>query len=273
MRKREIEKLVNDALGAEGEKRAELMYELSDLVKEHEGDETGLLAPIERAMPQLADYLLDEKTGNVSGCTISIFRRIPFGCETIARLIQIQETHPNPMVVEAIGKLDPSDWSDEVEETLAKALEQEYTVDQAVYAFFCNAPCINHASTLSALASAVFPTDWCRSSRAVATLASSTQHAHGNYAMNLLNEILDQAPPDLRKDIATCLGWATDRGLPLLTRLATDESPTVREATAQALGRGYLENEESRPLLEKLKCDPSTVVQKAAIEALNSSSS
>lgn len=269
MLKSEVEQLVRDALRAEGVKREKHMDELCLVVKQLECDERELLEPVEWAMPLLAKYLLDEDNGNVNGCTISIFRRIPLNRKTIIRLLQLQERQPNKLVVEALGKISPSDWSDKIEETFAKALEHEETAGAAAYALYCKSYCVQQTNTILALANAVWSTDWLTARRAILALACISKQTHSIFVIELLDEILDRASPELRTEIADCLGWATNRGLTLLQRLATDESPIVRAAVAKSLGQGYSEKVESKRLLEILKCDVSPKVQKAAIEALN----
>lgn len=267
--KDQVERLVFAALHADGKERDELMDELCQVVKRHyEGDDAELLKPVENAMPQLAEYLLDSDNGNVDGCTISIFRRIAISSEAVTRLLQLQEEHPNRTVVEAIGNIDRLHWTDQVEFTLANALKNKETAPPAAYALYCKTYCIEQKSTIAALATAVWSSNWQASHHSVAALACLTSKTHGEYAIEVLGNVIEKADPELRVKIADCLGWATDQGLSLLSRLACDESPEVRIATAKSLGRGYSQKQDAKDLLEMLKRDSDSDLRNAATEAL-----
>lgn len=126
--------LINQVLTSKHEQLEDAMHNLCDMVKLYEGED--YLQPIESIMPQLADYLLYDEQWNISGATISIFRRVKLNKATITKLLTLNQANPNGLVVSTLSQVDHNDWSKEIEQELVRSLFLELTATEAIRAIW-----------------------------------------------------------------------------------------------------------------------------------------
>ncbi len=129
--------------------------------------------------------------------------------ETIQCLLELQQNHSSHLVIEALGLISSENWCDDIEVALAGALSHKETAYAAAYALYRHEQSVTRVATLQAIASSINSRD-CFSDIAVTALICLTKRTHSDIALKLLREILEDAKPALREEIAKTLGWATD---------------------------------------------------------------
>ncbi|OIQ39155.1 MAG: hypothetical protein BM563_04925 [Bacteroidetes bacterium MedPE-SWsnd-G1] len=209
-----------------------IMYELSTFVKTCEGEEA--LKPLEDKLPILADFLI-HKNDVISGCAISIFRRVPINSKTLQKLIRLNK-EPNALVTEAISHVDDELWSLEIEHELIRCLNFEDSEGAAARAFYENVYSIKERKTIDALIKVLHSNNLFTVNNAVNSLCKLTKLNHGVYAISSLKQLIsDSTNIELKENIAKTLCWATDNGEELLKLLANDSNEKVRNVAIEFL--------------------------------------
>lgn len=155
-------------------------------------------------LPDLAGGLLDPDP-YYQGQMISILRRFCPDARTAAHIIALlAEAHApeRELLVVALGLVDPGEWSEDVEATLACALADPVCAAAAARALYNHATRISRSETVGALAAAVpelsTPLDRPPALNALALIVRGPLAVSAEAALRELAE----AQPDLRPEIA-----------------------------------------------------------------------
>lgn len=258
---KEIEDILIQIQPAKEQKLESLLFRLCDIVKEYEGEE--ILRPIEDALPELATYLLYDEKYAVSGCMLSIFRRVTISSETIKVLIALHKKKINAEIIHALSQVERAMWNTDIELELVKGLDIEETAYNAVSGLYQKSDVILHTKTVEKIASVAMSTDYLAAQLAITTLCCLTKYTHRDIALKKLHNILEVSDSRIRQKITKTLRWSTDQGLELLKITATDKDAMVRCATATSLILNYMESPDAISIVENLKNDKNEDVRKA----------
>lgn len=263
--------LINQVLTLEHEQLEDAMHKLCDIVKLYEGED--YLQPVETIMPQLADYLLYDEQWNISGATISIFRRVKLNKDTIVKLLNLNQENPNGLVVSALSQVDHNDWSQEIEHEFVRSLLLKNTTNEAIRAIWENIYAIQEKDTVIALIEVLNNNDQDVAELAACALCRLTKLRHQDLAIKgLRNALINSNNTVIRHEIADALGWATDQGFELLKISAKDIDKNVKLASIASIVRTYLNHPEATTLLLDLEKNSDVDVRIAATKALKQSS-
>ncbi|MDT0553936.1 hypothetical protein [Urechidicola vernalis] len=229
---KEFKPSINHIEKATGTELQAAMYEFSTATKTFEGEE--FLKPLEAELPILANFLIHDNQ-EVSGCAISIFRRVPINTKTLQKLIRLNK-EPNALVTEAIGNIDDNLWSLEIEYELIRCLNFEESEGAAARAFYENVYSIKERKTINTLIKVLHSNNQFTVNNAVNALCTLTKLNLGVYAISRLKQLIsDSTNNKLKENIAKTLCWATDNGEELLQLLANDSNEKVRNMASNFL--------------------------------------
>ena len=205
--------------------------------------------------------MLYNENSTVSGCAISLFRRVTITGTTIQTLIQLNKK-PNWLVIEALSAVSEENWSSKIELELIRCLNNETVVEAAARALYNIVHYIELPKTITALKNVLNSNNTAAIKHAVSTLCTLTKLNLYKIAVESLSAILKTSNNDeLRLAITETLGWATDNGLELLKITSKDFDPKVRQATINAIIGNYQENSEAIKILNDLSTDTDNQVQ------------
>ena len=197
------------------------------------------LTPVENALPELADYLYDPEASGSGETALKLFRYAAISQSTVQRLVNLQNKHPAPLIIAALGMSNPDDWNSECLKTLNTALTIETTADAAAKVLYKHSEAFNASHIITALEHQAADSALQSRSAAISQLISHTEGIHGARACKSLEVLLKTSDETVRREIASKLAWTNNRGLTLLTIAATDTHPDVRLASAKSISHGY----------------------------------
>jgi hypothetical protein len=262
-----LNELINQVLTSKHKQLEDAMHNLCDIVKLYEGED--YLQPIESIMPQLADYLLYDEQWNISGATISIFRRVKLNKDTIAKLLNLNQKKPNGLVVSALSQVDHNDWSQEIEQELVRSLFLELTATEAIRAIWENIYAIQKQETIIALTEVLNHKNQDVAQLAACTLCRLTKLQHKDLAIEgLRNFLMHSNNTPIHLEIADALGWATDQGFELLKITSNYKDKKVKLASINSIIRTYKAHPEASIVLQKLEKNVDKDISLAASNAL-----
>ena len=204
-------------------------------------------ALIRGALPTIVDRLLESEE-HQDGSAISILRRIESDEATVEHILKHLVDPPESAVLLLLEALHLHDWDalpEHVEQTFVRFLPVDHGAYAAGYALYCMASKLRLPSTLDALRTAAAPeaNAWGRHYALTALCCLLSVDEHEATARTYLTQVLEDASDRSRAEVAAALGWATNRGLDLLERLAKDPDAAVRRGVAESVLR-----DEYRPL-------------------------
>lgn len=256
-----IKQLINKVLDSARDQRHRCLHELYAAVNSAKPEE---LIPLEDALPDLAPLLYDaDGDGRI---LLELFQRCRISKSAIARLIELQRSHSNPLVITAFGMSKPANWNDDAYVMLAEALVLEDTASAAAEVLFKHSLAINISLTIDSLENLASHEQAHIRSDAISKLISHTEGSHAVLACQSLRNILRTVDDTLRIEIAAKLAWSRRHGLSLLKITAADNNANVRIASAKAIWHGY--RIRGRELLTALSLDDDPQVRSVAAQAL-----
>ncbi len=257
-----IEKLIRSVLDTRGAERLRNLRALRRALKANRAQVIPCLHPY---LPQLAECLYDVEIKAVATTTLGILSRTKITTPVLNRLLVLQRTHPNPMVVRALGLAGPEHVRGEYSQTLAAALANDVTSSTAAEVLLRQTGSIDFWQTIQVLENIAMQPDSMKASEAISQLISHSEGSYGESACLSLKKILRCGSAAKRYEIAVKLAWSRRRGLALLSLTAHDSSTRVRLATAISLLSAY--RIRGRSILEMLADDSDYKVRAAIASA------
>lgn len=256
-----LKQLINRVLDSASDQRHDCLRELHSAVNCAKPEE---LIPLEAALPDLALLLSDP---SVDGqLMLELFQRCRINKTTVYRLIEMQRSQSNPLVIAAFGMSKPGNWNGDAYVMLSEALALEDTASAAAEVLFKHSLAINVSLAISSLEHQALHEHAHVRSDAISKLISHTEGSHAALACQSLRNILRNVDDTLRIEIAAKLAWSRRHGLSLLKITAADNNAKVRKASAKAIWHGY--RIRGRQLLTDLSLDDDPQVRSIARQAL-----
>jgi len=143
---------VEQAISLRGKAQQQAFYELCGSVKylECEGDQSLLLA-VEERLHEMIHLLAEEHESNISGCVISICRRVSLSQLVVDKLVAMHRLQPSINTVELLSRVDQALWTDEIETLIEQRLGDKQLSFTAVQSLLCQASTLQRPETLAAI--------------------------------------------------------------------------------------------------------------------------
>ncbi len=262
-----VTRLLAGLRDGDDELRLDALRALMRVVKALEEDPVEASERLIREEMTLLIDLLTETNAEVSGCAISILRRIESTDTAVAHLLELLRDPPRDsasLLLEALSCHTFTAFPEPVEGTLCRFLGAPEAARAAGYALYCGYRQIRLPATLDTLRLASAPDGpaWGRYYALLTLCCLLSVDAHRASAAQHLETILGDASESSRREVSAALGWATTAGLPHLRRLSKDPAPSVRLAVAESLVRDeYRGRRETHELLHGLASDEDPAVR------------
>ncbi len=256
-----IKQLINRVLDSASDQRHDCLRQLHSAVNCAKPEE---LVPLEEALSDLAPLLNDPYVDGQ--LMVELFRRCRINKTTVNRLIELQRSHSNPLLITAFGMSKPRNWKSDGYMMLSEALALEETASTAAEVLFKHSLAIDVSLAIESLEYQALHEQAHIRSDAISKLISHTEGRHAALACQSLRNILRTVDDTLRIEIAAKLAWSRRHGLSLLKITATDNNAKVRIASAKAIWHGY--RIRGRELLTDLSLDDDPQVRNIAAQAL-----
>ena len=267
-----IEQILTSLEGSTDTEEYDAVYKIYDYVKLYEGEP--ILKSVEKALPSLCKYLLDDQPYDLQGCMFSIFRRVEVSEETIQKIQELYNTAPCESLIIPLGYIDSNQFTEGLQDFVLNAVD-DYP-SGVISVFSGNWSRVLTPKSIDRLHNLFLRLEDIKISKRISNFSENKllnvfchQTSNVNYpqAIKILTTIYSKLEKSNKLNVIQSLSFFRNKGLPIFELTIQEDDRELKLETIKSLAK--LGDRPAQKLIKRFKLDKDPEVVKAAMGAIS----